>query len=143
MAGWYYTGGGGGSEAKKKFVYLKSTSKFRLHSMNFVFFPEEKSSDVGGWVGQPKSQGGQFNTPPPRITQQRPGPVPLRRCCVRMAPQFVGLAVGTAVLWERDVSLFFPTEDGPGLGRRIAVHQRRLAPQKCSEEGDFFGRLLL
>ena len=55
VSGWWE---GGGSEAKKKFVYLKSTPNFGPVCL-ILFFPKETFSDGGG--------GGQCY-PPPRVS---------------------------------------------------------------------------
>ena len=42
---------GGGQRSKKKVCGRKVDLQFRAPFMNFLFFPEEKLADVGGWVG--------------------------------------------------------------------------------------------
>ena len=71
LSGWLilYRGGGGwvGQGPKKSLCTLNrppSSGPFDT----FHFFPEEKFSDVGGWVGQPKSRGANLTPPPPPVS---------------------------------------------------------------------------
>ena len=70
LSGWLilYPGGGVGGwvRGQKKVCVPKIDLQVRAPLINFIFF-EEKFSDVGGWVGQPKSRGANL-TPPPLVS---------------------------------------------------------------------------
>ena len=71
LSGWlilYRGGGGGWVRGQKKVCVPEIDLQVRAPLINFIFFPEEKFSDVGGWVGQPKSRGANLTPPPPPVS---------------------------------------------------------------------------
>ena len=91
--------------------------------INFIFFPEEKFSDVGGWVGgSAKIPGGQFDPPPPppSITKQRPG----------AGPHLVCFAT-SGTREDTDVCpLHAPRDDCPSHNGLVQVHLPRTPPPR-------------